>query len=356
MFDADPWIFNCQSHTLDLLRSRARPHRRDDHLTKMAPVHFDKNAKCPNWLKFLDWAMQGDEELVGYLQRLAGYAMTGSTREQVLPIFFGDGSNGKSTFLDTLMAVWGEYGKPSAPFLLEEKQRGPDHPTAVAALRGARLVVVSENSKSTPLQEALVKQLTGDEVLSARFMGRDFFEFKPTFTIIYACNHRPEIRGTDHGIWRRVHLVPWMSQVKDEERDPNLKAKLVEEAAGILNWSLQGCKEWIASGLMPPRRVLEATRAYRDEMDAIGQFVADCCITGNGRKVDVADLYRAYQDWTKTNGQGALSNRKFGVELEKRGYPGNRTNTARYREGLSLHPHLVQRRDAWNWGDASDAR
>lgn len=339
--DAHHWLLNVRNGTLNLQTGCLKEAEPADHLTKQAPVRYDESAPCPRWRAFLRWATCGDAELADYLQRLAGYALTGDVSEQALPVFYGHGGNGKSVWIEVMLAILGDYAKTGAPFLLEDKGR-VEHPTDVADLFGARLVTLNENKRDRPLHEGLVKQLTGGDRLKARFMRQDFFSFDPTHTIIMAVNHQPLIRGTDEGIWRRIHLVPWQASLAAEERDPHLRSKLLQEAPGILAWAVEGCMAWQRDGLAPPEVVQAATRAYRSDMDIVGQFLGDCCVIDPGANAPVGELYRRYKEWCDEAGHRPMSATKLGRDLSKRGFePDQVGGGMRVRRGLRLPPVLA---------------
>jgi putative DNA primase/helicase len=317
-FDTDPWLLNVSNGTVDLRTGELREHRREDLLTKLAPVTYESTARCPTWLAFLDRIMASNRDLTDFLQRAAGYALTGDVREQVLFFLYGEGANGKSTFLNTLMTVLGkDYATQSAPDLLvQSKDR---HPTELADLLGVRFLASIEVADGKRLAEALVKQLTGGDRVKARFMREDFFEFNPTHKIFFAANHRPEIRGTDHAIWRRILLIPFAVIIPEGEQDKQLPEKLKAEYPGILAWAVRGCLAWQREGLGIPATVKAATGQYRAESDTLSQFLADC--TRPGRQVQARELYKAYQSWVESTGrdkQDILSLTRFGNALKQK--------------------------------------
>lgn len=269
--DRDPWLLNVKNGTVDLRTGELRPHKRDDLITKIVPVEYDSEASCPTWLAFLNRIMDGNERLIAFLQRAAGYSLTASTQEQCFFLLYGTGANGKSVFLTTLLAVMGDYGIQAAPDLLLAKS-GESHPTEVADLFGARLVVATETEAGRRLAENLVKQHTSGDRLKARFMRQDFFEFEATFKIWLATNNKPIVKGTDYAIWRRIKLIPFTVTIPPEERDKSLPAKLRQELHGILAWAVQICLEWQKYGLNEPQEVTAATCAYRDEQDILGSW------------------------------------------------------------------------------------
>jgi P4 family phage/plasmid primase-like protien len=316
--DADHWALNTTDGVIDLRTGRMVPHDRNALHTKLAAVHHDATATCPTWLWFLDWAMQGDQELVAFLKRAVGYSLTGTVSEQVLFFLHGAGENGKSTFLNVLQELLGEYGAAAESELLLATDHAR-HPTGLADLMGRRFVVAQELEDGRRLAEALVKQLTGGDVIKARRMRQDFFQFWPTHKLWMAANHKPGVRGTDHAIWRRIRLIPFLATVAPGQRDERLPDKLRAELPGILNWAIEGCLEWQRGGLQAPAAVIEATSSYRQEQDHVGRFLADCCELGDDRSVAAKDLRTAYETWCDENGERPWSAKAIGAQLTDRG-------------------------------------
>jgi putative DNA primase/helicase len=320
--DRDPWLFNVLNGTIDLRTGRLRPHDRRDLITKLAPVEFDPAAVPTLWSVFLERILP-DEAVRSYLQRLAGYAMSGVVREHAFPILHGSGANGKSTWVEAIRFVWGDYAVQANPDLLMAKS-GQSHPTERATLLQRRLAIVSETEEGRSLAEVMVKQLTGGDSISARFMRQDEFTFAPTHKLIMQTNHKPRVRGADFGIWRRIQLVPFAVRISDDEKDEELKEKLRAEAPAILNWALAGCLEWQRSGLMPPAAVLDATAEYRKDEDLLEQFLADRCLVSNKAsdtvRVQAGALYSAFRDWCGQTGAREMTQRAFGLAMTERGF------------------------------------
>ncbi len=335
--DSNPWLMNCTNGTINLLTGELQPHDRDDLLTKMAHLEHDKDATCPTWQKFLYRIMGGNANLVSFLQRYSGYTSTGDVSEQVLVLMHGRGSNGKSTFLKVLQQLFGDYGRQANMELLLSMKNSNSHPTGMARLMGARFVASSEVERGAPFAEALVKQMTGGDTITARFMRKDFFEFEPTHKLWIAANHKPIIKGNDMAIWRRILLVPFTVTIPVEQQDKQLLSKLIKEQAGILNWVVQGCLAWQKEGLKPPEDVLSATSDYKEDMDLLKDFFDDWCEEGEGLKVTVKDLYESYLDWcTVFHESKPVSKRLFGMMISERGYEKERTGKARYWTGIAL--------------------
>src|SRR5829696_1644179 len=314
--DASPDLLNVLNGTIDLRSVELREHRREDLITKLAPVEYDPNGAAPLWAQTLERVLP-DPEVRAFFKKLCGYALTGDVSEQMLPVLYGTGANGKSTVLNTLLAVLGDYGMQAAPDLLVAKKGS--HPTELADLFGMRLVASIEVEDGSRLAESLVKQLTGGDRVKARRMRQDFWEFEPTHKVLMACNHKPQVRGTDNAIWRRIRLVPFTETIPPGEQDRSLPDKLRTEAAGILAWAVEGCLEWRREGLQAPEEARKATAGYRSEMDVLGAFLRECCELGSEYNVAAKDLYGAYRFWCEDNGERPETQRRFGSRLTERG-------------------------------------
>ena len=336
--DAHHLLFNCANGVVDLTTGDLKPHARELLMTKRSPAEYQETAACPRWLAFLDRVLAGDAELIAYVQRAIGYTLTGVTHEQCLHLLHGTGANGKSIFLDVFAALLGEYAL-TADFTTFLEQKHNDGPRAdLARLNGARLVRSSEVGEGKRFNEARIKQLTGSEVISARFLYASEFEFKPTFKLWFAANHKPVIRGTDHAIWRRVRLIPFTVTIPDEERRPyeELLNELRDELSGILAWAVQGCLEWRANGLRPPESVMAATAAYRGESDVLGTFLEETCELAAGYATPGKELYEAYKKWAAIGGEFELSHIAFGRQLGERGLAVRKSMGLNLRCGIRL--------------------
>ena len=248
-FDADPLLFNCLNGNISLGSAKLLPHNREHLITKLAPVHYDRSATCPIWKAFLYRIMAENQRLINFVQRLVGYSLTGKVNEQILILLFGTGANGKSTFMEIIRALFGDYAQQTdfSTFLLQKYDTIRND---LARLKGARLVSAIEVDSGRKLAEGLVKQVTGGDTITARFLHREYFEFKPNFKIWLATNHKPEIRGSDYAIWRRIKLVPFDVTIPEEEQDRQLLSKLMTELDGILTWAVEGCLKWQRNGAM----------------------------------------------------------------------------------------------------------
>ncbi|MEX2599302.1 MAG: phage/plasmid primase, P4 family [Dehalococcoidia bacterium] len=337
-FDRDPWLLNVGNGTIDLRTGKLLPHDPARFISKLAPIEFDPDAACPLWLSFQDKITAGSADLQRFKQRYWGYSLTGSTVEQCFAIYYGSGQNGKSTEMDIMSELLGDYALSSSFSTFVERRPNHGGPSEdLARLDGARLVTAVESERGQRLAESVVKQVTGGDVINARFLNKNSFDFRPQFKMVLASNHKPEIRGTDYAIWRRVRLVPFKVTIPPEQADMNLKDKLRAEQSGILNWALAGCASWIRDGLGTAEEVTQATAAYRAEMDILGEFLGSCCTPDNGLAVAAGDLYAAYQQWCEASGEAPVKQRTFGSLLAERGFAkGKGTRGTRYWYGIGL--------------------
>jgi putative DNA primase/helicase len=317
-WDADAWLLNTPEGTVDLRSGKLRPHARDDHLTKMTSVA--PGGDCLLWLSFLDKVLQGDRELIGFVQRMLGYSLTGSIRDHALFFLYGTGGNGKGVLLNTWREIMGDYCCVASmeTFVARNTDR---HPTDLAMLRGARSVIAQETEEGQRWAEARIKQMTGGDPISARFMRQDFFTFEPTFKLMIAGNHKPALRNFDEAVQRRFHLVPLTVTIPKSERDPTLPEKLQPEHPGILAWTIQGCLAWQEFGLAPPSAVRAATEDYLADEDAIGRFLDECCETGESlQRSEVQDLFASWRAWCEQTNEFAGNIKRFSQNVESRGF------------------------------------
>lgn len=315
--DANPWLFNVANGTIDLRTATLLPHDRDHLITQISNIDWEEGATCPTWDAFVSSVMGGNRELVIYLQRLVGYAMTGTTREHILAFFYGTGQNGKSTFMRTVQAMFGEYACAAPRDLLFEDRRGQRHPEELARLYGKRMAVCAEIGEYNRFDEAKVKDLTGGDVLSVRRMRENSWDLTPTHTLFVAGNHKPDVAGQDVGIWRRIRLVPWTVTIT--EVDKALPEKLRAEMPGILRWAAVGCVEWLEGGLTEPEAVRLATLTYQVESDVLGEFLASHVIFEPEGRVSRKVLRERYEEWCKEAGHNPLGAKKIAQRLRERG-------------------------------------
>jgi putative DNA primase/helicase len=334
-FDRDRMLLNLHNGTLDLRTRELHPHRRDDLITKLAGCAYDPNAKCPTFLAFLERIFDGSLEMREFVKRLAGYCLTAEVREHVLPIFWGDGSNGKTTLIETMLALLGEYGTIAPPELLVVRRRR-DHPTELMDLMGARFAAAVETPLGASLAETLVKNLTGGDRIKARHVFKDYVEFPPTHKLVMATNHRPVIEGTDNAIWRRLLLVPFTVTIAPEDQDEHLIDKLILELPGVLNWTVQGCADWQQGGLEPPKAVKVATKAYREESDHLPAFLEECCVQQPYARVEKGTAFLEYTRWCEHNAETSMPKPELGQRFKALGVGEQKSNGKWFWTGLGL--------------------
>lgn len=342
-FDADPMLFNCVNGTVDLRTGELRKHDRGDLLTRISPATFEPCAAAPVFREMLHRTFAGNESMIAYLQRVVGYSLTGRTDEQCLFFLYGPGCTGKSAFTELLRVLFGDYAM-HAPFATFEERRSEGPRNDLARLQGARLVTAVESCEGRSLDEASVKALTGSDTITARFLNREFFEYRPQFKLMFASNHRPRIRGTDEGIWRRIRLIPFTVVVPESQRDPRLGERLRAELPGILAWAVEGCLAWQREGLGTPEEVRKATAEYREASDPLGDFLRDRCTQVAGSTTPSAELYKCYVEWARESGERELRQRDFTQRLEERGFHRVKASVMRW-IGLSVRPHEREERE-----------
>ena len=337
--DTHPWLMNAPNGVVDLRTGELRPHRREDMMTKIAGAEYDPKVPTPKWAGFVERVLP-DEELRVFVQRGSGYSATGDTSEQCLFINHGNGANGKSTWQEILAAALGDYAMrtPTKTLLAT---RSDSIPNDVARLKGARFVSASESEEGRHLAESLIKELTGQDTISARFMRGEWFDFKPTHKLWLSTNHKPQIRGTEDAIWRRIMLIPWNVQIPPAEQDRTLLEKLHSELPGILAWVVRGCVAWQREGLRPPDEVTRATAEYRAEMDVMSAFLDECCEQRANAWTYARDLYKAYEWWCMETGERAESQKRFGGRMKEL-YPSRRGGT----RGAALYDGLLLKEEA----------
>ncbi len=321
-FDSYPDFFNCQNGIVNLRNGELIPHESSFMMSKIAMCDYDVSGKKPEmWLRFLDDVTAGNKELQEYIQRCVGYSLGGSTREQCAYFLYGMGNNGKSTFLDTIADMLGDYAANTQPETIMMKRFGNDSANSdVARLKGARYVTCEEPTEGVRLNEGLLKQLTGGSKITCRFLYGDEFEYTPEFKIWVATNHKPVIRGTDVGIWRRIKLIPFEVNIPPEKVDKHLKYKLRKEMPQILHWAVEGCIKWQRDGISEPARVQEAVKEYKNEMDLLTGFIEDAIVidyTCNDR-IMAKDLFAMYIKWAKQNNEYEMTSKKFFKEIAQK--------------------------------------
>jgi putative DNA primase/helicase len=317
--DADPWLLNVENGTIDLRTGRRENHDQRDLLTRIAPVHFNRKAKCRQFKKFLRRITGDDSDLRCFIQKATGYSLTGSISEQVLFFIYGkSGNNGKSTIVNLLRDMLGDYGCHTITETLLVKQYDNNIPADVARLAGVRMVTAIEANAKRHLDEAKIKGMTGGEPITARFMRQNFFEYLPEFKIWLVANDRPHVRGTDDAFWRRARVIPLNIKIPEIEVNKNLPERLRTELPGILAWAVRGCLKWQTEGLDSPKSVREATSDWQRDMDHLGKFFNEVLIVGDGPKVPASELFSRYQAWCSLNAETALKIQDFKATLQEK--------------------------------------
>lgn len=335
-FDLDKHLFNAEKKTVNLSTGETYEPKQEDLITKKSLFIYDKDAKCPTWEMFLMQIFHNDLELIHFVQKAMGYSLSGDISEQCMFILWGTGANGKSTFLNVLQNLFGDYATSTRTetFMKKTSEQSND----LARLRNTRLVIASEAEENKPMSESLIKQITGGDRITARFLYGEFFEFLPTFKIFMATNHKPKISGGDNGIWRRIKLIPFTVIIPEEKRDRNLTEKLMAENSGILNWLLEGYRMWEKEGLKEPEAIRAANEEYRFDMDSVGSFVAECLEFDASQKERLlnGDLYNIYTKWCEKNNETVMSHRKLTSKMREKNYQQLASNGNRWWLGLSI--------------------
>lgn len=346
-WDADPWLLNTPAGVVDLRTGSTAPGSRTAYMTKITRVA--PGGACPNWHRFLHTATAGDTALIAFLQRMAGYCLTGSTRDHALFFVYGTGGNGKGTFLNTLQWIIGDYAK-SAPADMFTERKHEAHSTELARLMGARLVAAQETEEGKRWAEAKIKALTGGDPVTARFMRQDDFEFIPQFKLVMTGNHKPGLRNVDEAIKRRLHLIPFTVTIAPQDRDTDLPARLQAEAGGILQWAIEGCMAWQRGGLQPPPAVVAATDEYLEQQDVLGAWMDECCDVGPNYSARRGDLYRSFKAWAERSGEYVLPQKRWVAAIETRGVHTRTLKGIQRCEGLAVKSEPSQ----GGWGYEHD--
>jgi putative DNA primase/helicase len=336
LWDVDPYLLGTPGGTVDLRTGTLRTSRPEEGITKTTAIAPAISAACPTWERFLGEATDNDPDLIHFLQQWAGYCLTGDVVEHALVFGYGPGGNGKTVFLNTITGILNDYAV-TAPADTFSASIGDRHPTELAMFRGSRLVAASETEQGRRWAESRIKQLTGGDPITARFMRGDFFTFEPEFKLMIVGNHQPTLVNVDDATRRRVNIVPFLH--KPERPDLLLGEKLRGEWPGILRWMVDGCLDWQANRLTRPRSVLDATASYFDDQDLFGQWLASCCEvqTGNDRLTDTtSNLYSSWAAFAAQAKEKAGSHRSFSMEMQKRKFQPGRSEARRYFKGVRL--------------------
>lgn len=317
--DTDPWLLNCLNGCIDLRTGELRRNNPRDLITKLIPVKYDPEGKCPRWARFLAEVFAPHPDIIPFIQNAVGYSITGDTREECLFLLCGPGRNGKGTFIKTVATMLADYAGTAdfSTFVRRRYDGGPRDDIAV--LRGRRFVSAQESREGAAFDESIIKWLTGGDRVRARLLYQNSYEFDPVHKLWLATNHRPVIRGTDSAIWSRIKLIPFDVSFEGRE-DKTLKQWLMGELPGILAWAIEGCRRWQANGLEFPESVVNATREYRHDSDLLARFIEDSCVIDPSAKVQARKLYEAYRAWAEQSGEIVLSETAFGSRLRDRGF------------------------------------
>lgn len=336
-FDRDPNLLCVGNGVLDLRSGVLSPHSRSGLHLRHTAVPFDPKAQCPRWERFLGEVCEGNHETLCFLRRALGYALTGHTKEHAAFFPFGLGANGKSVLLETIRHVLGTYAASAdvATFLERDADDGRPR-NDLARLVGVRFVTAVEPNEGSRLSEGFLKSITGGDVVTARFLFKEFFEFPPQFKVWLATNHRPAVRGTDEGIWRRIRIIPFNATFRGDACDPNLIDALRAESSGILRFLAEAAVEWEEKGLGSAPAVAEATSSYRQDQDVVGRFLAEACELEPHFSETADRLYRAYRGWCEAQGERPWSAKALGMRLSERGLRSTRTAKARVWQGIHV--------------------
>lgn len=343
-FDADPLKLNTPDGVVDLETGSLSPNDPNSYHTKITAV--GPEGECPIWINFLSEVLPPD--CIEFAQRVIGYCLTGLTQEQALFFLYGTGGNGKGVFLNTLAAVLHDYAR-TAPMTTFTESNRQEHATELASLQGARLVIAQETEQGKAWAESKLKQLTGGDPISARYMRQDYFEYLPQFKLIIAGNHKPRIKNLDEAMRRRLYLIPFTVTIPNDKRDPGLQEKLKGEYPGILNWALHGCLDYLGDGLRPPQSVQDATAEYFQTFDVLGDWIAECCEVGNDFWEPPKLLYSSWKQYCEQVNETPGQQCSFKERLHAAGYPWGRDNRrGRFHQGLRLKVNPVDESALWS--------
>lgn len=340
--DSDPYKLGVGNGVVDLRSGLLYFNQPEFKVTRYCNADFVEDAPCPKWIAFLNQIFQEDEETIESVQRLLGYTLTGLVTEEVLVICYGHGSNGKSVFSNVIHNIFGGYATTSPPSLLTARKADDTSPrNDLAALAGARYVSINELQAGDRLDEQVVKMLAGREPISARFLHREYFEYMPNFTAWLRTNHKPIITGGDDGIWRRLVVLAFRRKFDDDEKDPDLEGKLLEERDGILQWMLEGTSKYLKDGLMLSPRIRQENAVYRKDSDLIGEFLDDVMEVDSAAKINQQTAYEAWKQWCTDNGFRVSSKKSFTQRLAERGHPEGKSGGARFYVGLKTQRKIA---------------
>lgn len=338
LFDTDPWLLGVTNGVVELRTGKHRPAQQNDFVLRKMNVAFDAGATCPDWEISTRTALP-DDDVRAFVQRAVGYTLVGTPAEQIVLFMFGSGKNGKSTFSETILKLFGDYGHKAPAKLFLHDRFGKDPEGAIAQLQGRRFVIGSEVPEDAQLAESRIKDLAGDDTLSGRLLFNDDITFTPTHTLWFYGNVRPTVSATDEGLWRRLLLVPFTAYIDEAVRDTAILAKLAGQGPGILNWMLQGCAEWQKRGLGAPEAVKMATADYRESEDDLGQFLDLHCKRSASVSIPKAHLYSAFKAWMLSQGTAERfipGIKRFGKRMARPGISEERRDAERRWLGVCL--------------------
>ncbi len=337
-WDKDPWMLNTPGGVVDLNTGLLRPCVQDDYMTKSTSVSPAKDASCPSWHAFLDSSLgENAIELKLFLQRMCGYALTGSIKEHALFFIYGTGGNGKGTFLGVIQGIMADYAQVAGMDVFIE-QHGSRHPTEIASLMGSRLVTAQETQEGKRWAEARIKAMTGGDLIRARYMRMDEFTFAPQFKLVIAGNHKPGLRNVDEAIKRRMNLIPFTVTIAPKDRDKELPNKLTAEAPQILKWMIEGCQDWLKYGLQQPDCVKVATDQYLEDQDVLHEWIESECSVNPNKKGSSTLLYENYKAFSERANEYVMPSKAWAEKLESRGFPKRKSHGVKVVEGLDLKP------------------
>lgn len=316
--DANPMLFNVKNGTINLQTGELLPHDKSQYITKLAPVTFDVKATAPQFEKFLLEIFDNKLEKIRFVQRCIGYCLTGKTNERIVLIWYGIGRNGKSVLIKIILTLMGKDYSATIATQTITARKNEGIRNDLAALRGKRFAAASESEEGDRLAVALIKQSTGGENITARFLFKEFFEYEPNFKICLVTNHRPIVRDTNEAIWDRIILLPFDVRIPVAKVNKELSKQLIEELPGILNWAIQGCLDWQKGGLNPPDSIKMATNDYRRDMDPVARFIEECCLIGEDFSTLGGKLYERFKAWGTYNSEFVLSNNKFAEKMREK--------------------------------------
>jgi putative DNA primase/helicase len=353
-WDADRWLLNTPGGVVDLRTGKLRPHRPEDYMTKITA--FTPSGNCPKWKAFIAKVTGGETELTSFLQRICGYALTGSIEEHALVFLYGKGQNGKSVFLLVISGVLGGYHR-QAPIEMFTESKTDRHPTELAALMGARLVTAVEPEQGRRWSETRIKQLTGGDEISARFMRQDFFDYAPQFKLFIAGNHKPGLRSVDKAISRRMNIVPFTVTISDKEKVKDLAdILLADEGPGILQWAIDGCLDWQKKGLAPPAAVTDATASYLKTENVLQSWLDERCVRDGTAATLSSLLFEDWKRWTERRNEFAGSNKAFAQLLEGQNFEKSHGREGERWIGLRLYDPQKDKTDSTDGQKDQDRR